>query len=166
MVKKIKLKKDGTPSHQGENNSKLTDRFIKAAEKIILSEHNAIILTDEELLVEINDLLEEKEKIHSKTLVNWKTKLKTDEKELDEMGRRFCFLIKKALANQKKDLFKKLENDKQAWQRWAWIIERKFDDWNIRHRTDLTSGGQPLPLLGGQSNDKKNDSDRKVAETE
>jgi hypothetical protein len=39
-------------------------------------------------------------------------------------------LYKKALTNQKKGLFNKLWDDTQ-WQRYAWIIERKFSDWNL-----------------------------------
>jgi hypothetical protein len=42
-------------------------------------------------------------------------------------------LIKKALLIQKQNLFKKFENDDRAWQRWAWIIERKFTEWNLKH---------------------------------
>ena len=33
---------------------------------------------------------------------------------------------------QKKNLFLKLIEGKGQWQRWAWIIERKFDEWNLR----------------------------------
>jgi len=39
---------------------------------------------------------------------------------------------KKALIIQKENLFKKFSNDDRAWQRWAWIIERKFSEWNLK----------------------------------
>ena len=48
------------------------------------------------------------------------------------IGRSFVILIKRALLTQKENLFKKFANDDRAWQRWAWIIERKFSEWNLK----------------------------------
>jgi DNA-binding MarR family transcriptional regulator len=53
--------------------------------------------------------------------------------EVGDLGKEFCPLIKKALRNQKENLFKKFSNDDRAWQRWAWIIERKFSEWNLKN---------------------------------
>lgn len=43
---------------------------------------------------------------------------------------------------QKQELFSKMGDDNKARQKWAWILERKFDDRNIRQKTnvDVTSG--------------------------
>jgi len=41
-------------------------------------------------------------------------------------------LYKKAITIQKKSLFESLRNDPQSWQRYAWIIERKFSEWNLK----------------------------------
>ena len=44
------------------------------------------------------------------------------------------FKSEKVIANLNyKDLFKKFTNDDRAWQRWAWIIERKFSEWNLKN---------------------------------
>ena len=128
---------------KGGRPTKLTKDWLKAAEKIVNDDINAIILTDEELVMEINDLVVEKARITDRTFQNWKAKSK-DPDVLDELGRRFFRLIKKALIKQRKNLFKKFRQEPNQWQRWAWILERKFDEWNIRHLADVTTGGQPI----------------------
>lgn len=30
-----------------------------------------------------------------------------------------------------------MTQDDPQWQKWAWIIERKFDEWNIRMKQDI-----------------------------
>jgi hypothetical protein len=125
--------------------SKLSEEWLSCAEEVINQDINAIILTDEELVFEINDIVSKDLRINERTFRRWKTKNKKDEtEELDEMGFRFVLIIKKALIKQKKNLFDKFREEPNQWQRWAWIIERKFDDWNIKHRTDITSGGKPI----------------------
>jgi len=117
--------------------TKLTANFIKRAEEVINNDINAIILTNEELLDEINEGLEEKARISGRTLIRWQ-KINLDDKEkLDELGEKFCHLIKKALREQKRNLFESLKGDTKAWQRFAWIIERKFDEWNIKQKQEI-----------------------------
>ena len=61
-------------------------------------------------------------------------------------------LYKKALTIQKKNLFKKLQSDDDKWQKYAWIIERKFDDWNLRSKQEVTGKDgkdlQPFQVTG------------------
>jgi len=129
-----KPKKNGRPT-------KLTKTFLEIADEIINNDINAIIHTDEELLLLINEKLEGEEKISQRTFERWKAKSnKVD--DLDKIGKSFVALIKKALIKQKQYLFEELRGDDKAWQRWAWIIERKFDDWNIRHKTEYGFGNE------------------------
>lgn len=127
MSKEEEKNKGGRPSK--------IDRFVEVAEEVILDDINAIILTDEDLVFLINEKLEEDERITKRTFENWKAKAKGSE-ELDEMGERFFRLYKKALVEQSMNLFKEMRKDTQ-WQRYAWIIERKFDDWNIKHKSEV-----------------------------
>ena len=119
--------------------TKLTDRFIIAANEVINEEINAIILTDEELLSKINDKLPEEAQVSVETWKDWKAG--TSPVEQNKLLDTFHLLIKKALIRQKSDLFRKMGYDDKAWQRWAWIIERKFDDWNIKQKQDLNVKG-------------------------
>ena len=153
-IKKEKLKKKpGQPT-------KLTANFIKEAEYVLFEDINAIVLTDKELVMFINERLKEEARITDRTFKNWKKMVENKKfEELDENGKAFFHLIKKAEAVQKLSLFKELRNDKQGWQRFAWIIERKFDDeWNIKHKTnvDITTKGKPLSLLSSLKNGNNN----------
>lgn len=103
--------------------------FLVWMKKVIEEDINAIILTDEELFTLANDELEEKYQISYTTFKVYKASKKDEEKAWYS---EFQSLYKKALTKQKKDLFDSLKSDPQAWQRFAWIIERKFDSWNLR----------------------------------
>ena len=105
------------------------DRFIEVA-KDILFKDGLMLLTDEELVFLINQELEDSEKVAIRTFKLWKS---GDYAEKGETGKEFLPLIKKALIIQKENLYKKFSNDDRAWQRWAWIIERKFSEWNLKN---------------------------------
>ena len=104
------------------------DKFIVVA-KDVLFRKDLMLLTDEELVFLINEELDDKDKIAQVTFKKWKS---GDYSELGETGKEFLSLIKRALLTQKENLFKKFANDDRAWQRWAWIIERKFSEWNLK----------------------------------
>ncbi len=126
--------------------TKLTKKFIQVANEVINSDINAIIYTDEELLFLINEKLPAVEKVGNSTWEDWKAgkSPKKDTKNLDS----FRALVKKALLFQRDSLFNSMRKDEKAWQKWAWIIERKFDDWNIRQKIDqdVKSDGKPLDI--------------------
>lgn len=135
-----------TTKHAGGCPSKLTPKFLQVAKQVIEDDElNACICTDEELLFMINANLEGKEKIGEVTLRNWKQG-KFGAK--GELGQQFLSLYKKALINQRRRLFDLMLQDEKAWQKYAWIIERKFDEWNIRKKieTDLTSKGEKIGI--------------------
>lgn len=107
------------------------EKFLEAMEKVLWENINAIIFTDEELFLNCNDLLTWDDKICYTTFRNYKKEaIKNSDEEL--LYNQFLSLYKKALSNQKKNLFDSLKSDPQAWQRFAWIIERKFSEWNLR----------------------------------
>lgn len=139
---------------KGGRPSKLTKQFLDVAEEVIEDGLNVIILTDEELLVKINAKLVTKYPLQpeltvsERTFIRWKTKWKacdTEEQfialeEAEEKGEttmnhknflEFCHLIKKAMIDQKTALFASMLKD-DKWQRYAWIIERKFESWNLK----------------------------------
>lgn len=111
------------------------EKFTQALEQVINTEHSvgyAIIFTDKDLLAMTNDLLDPDDKITQSTFENYKAGNLTDDVRLDV----FLGLYKRALMNQSANLFERLSTDVAgAWQRWAWVIERKFDDWNLRSRS-------------------------------
>jgi len=136
-------KKPVKPKNKGGRPTKLNKTFLEAAKEVVNEDIDAIILTDEELVLSINEKLKKKDQIDNRTFRRWKARQK-DGKKLDARGESFVLLIKRALLAQKKTLFEKLQNDEKAWQRYAWIIERKFDDWNLRRFVDHSTKGRPL----------------------
>jgi len=139
-MKKKKVKRGRPP--------KLNKKWIALAKEVIETDINAIILTDEELVFLINEKANKKDKISERTFERWKAKNKEDKEDgdekLDKIGEEFCRLYKRALLRQKKDLFNSLKDDDKQWQRFAWIIERKFNDWNIKKQVDITTKGESI----------------------
>lgn len=129
---------------------KLTREFLDALEEIVNDWINALIHTDEELLVLTNLKLKKEFRMSSTTFEDYKAmawkyerwewvedKTIENNKEFIEFLIHFSCLIKQALVIQKWNLFKDLKNWKSwEWQREAWIIERKFSDWNLRNITE------------------------------
>lgn len=126
------MKKTNTNKKTRGRPSKLLT-WIDAFAKVVNKENNAVILTDDELRILTNELVEENQQVADRTFESWKAGDLKDSLYLD-----FVRLYKKALIIQKKNLFKKLQAEDDKWQKYAWIIERKFDDWNLRSKQEVT----------------------------
>lgn len=111
-------------------------RFAEEFKNVVETPHRvgyAIIYTDEELLRLTNRRLDEKDRVGYASFDRYKKgELQRDYPELEE----FQELYMDALQRQKEALFDAMTGDgeERSWQRWAWIIERKFDSWNLRQK--------------------------------
>jgi hypothetical protein len=117
--------------HPGGRPTKLTQEFLAAAYEVINHEQNALIYTDEDLLFLINEKLSPEARISKSTFEKWKAGKVSDDVE----GQEFLRLMGRALLKQKEAMFKKFQDDGEdagPWQRTAWIIERKFREWNLQ----------------------------------
>ena len=124
--------------------SKMTDNVLMAIEKVISDD--ILIYTDEELVEAINDILPEDERFTYEAFSKWKCKKSQVNNPLFP---KFLRLIKKALIKEKKRLLEKLQlEDDKTWQRFAWILERKFDEWNIRIKSETDLNIKEIPRLG------------------
>jgi len=125
--------------------TKLTVNFIEALQSV-LDEYGILILTDEDLLFLVNQKLKPKNQISAPTFKNWKAG-KFDVE--GDTGKQFLSLIKSALVKEKMNLIRTMrESDPGHWQKYAWIIERKFDEWNIKNKQELSgSGAAPIQLV-------------------
>lgn len=106
-------------------------KFTEALEKTLNEGMNAFVLNDEELIILVNEQLPEEDKVSEVTFSTWKT-----EGIKDETCQVFRSLYKRALIKQKINLFARLNDPllSNTWQRYAWQIERKFDEWNLKHK--------------------------------
>ncbi len=108
------------------------DKFIEKAREVV-NDPNMVYLTDEELVFLINKELDDKDKIAQVTFKKWKAGNFTDN---GDIGKKFLSLIKDALIQQKINLFQKFGNKDDMWTKWAWVIERKFKEWNLKQITE------------------------------
>lgn len=121
----------------------INNKIIKAFKKVANDDINSIILTDEELVQEVNDILEDEDKFSYSAYKDWKAfaigtkEEKETSKENYEKYLELGSVIKRALVKQKRHLFDKFREEPNQWQRWAWIIERKFEEWNIKHKQEV-----------------------------
>ncbi len=117
--------------NKGWRPPKMTN-FVNAFQKVIeANPFDVISMTDDELLFQCNSLLKENAKISNRTFERWKNK-----EEESPIFQEFCRLYKQALTQQKRELFRRLQSEPAQWQRFAWIIERKFSDFNLRSITE------------------------------
>lgn len=119
--------------------TKLTTNFLRTAKKVLDNAEELVLLTDEDLLFEINDKLPENERITKRTFERWKAKYEDEEDEsLNKKEATFVGYIKKALRLQERKLLENLMNDDgKTWRKWAWLLERKFIQWNLKKREQL-----------------------------
>jgi len=110
-------------------------KFTLAMEKVLNREHPvgyAIIWTDEQLVDAVNELLDEGDRISTRTLMRYK-KGEIHDETIESL---FASLYKRAVRQQTDALFVRfIEDVPGGWQRYAWILERKFDEWNLRSRS-------------------------------
>ena len=110
----------------------INQRWLDAAKKAIEDDSNILCLTDQELLDEINDNLEPCHRLKKDTFEEYKKGVKLKDRQKQAMLDEFSLLYRKALRKMKKQLVTFMVTDPDKRQRYAWIIERKFKEWNIR----------------------------------
>jgi len=145
-----KPRKAGKNNRSGEGGGRpkklLCVEILDRLAVILKDEANAIMCTDNDLLVLLNKDQPKERQISKATLENWKRGNygHWDDTKPDLWGMteadfyaRFLGLIEESLVQMKAQLFKKIKTDKKAWQRWTWIIERKFKDWNLKQVSEV-----------------------------
>lgn len=112
--------------------SKLNQKVIDALEQVVQTE--ILFSTDEEMVMLVNEILPEESQFTYEAFSKWKREKSQTE---NPFYSQFLRLIKKALLKEKKRLLEKLQGDDKYWQRYAWILERKFDEWNIKTKSEV-----------------------------
>jgi hypothetical protein len=132
--------------------------FVSALKELFNTDDwNAWVIacSDEELIFMVNQKLEEKDRILDRTFRNYKKgELPQSDGDYDYL-RMFDSSYKKALIGQKLIIMQNLAGDSPgAWQKWAWILERKFDEFNMtrKEKVEVNDLGR-LVLRGRDSGD-------------
>jgi hypothetical protein len=117
----------------------ITDRDGK---RVQVMNTRAVALTDIELIEATNERLEPNQRITRQTFENWK-KAWTDGTLDPDIAERFFCVYQKAVRTIKESLFNAIVFDANGWQRFAWIMERKFSEtWGKKDNND---DGDKLP---------------------
>lgn len=123
---------------------------------IILENENVIFLSDIDLVFLVNRNLPDNCKISERTFKRWKAGLFQPN---EEIGKEFMGCIELALIRQKQNLGEKLLNDKTGyWTRFAWILERKFSEFNLKHISENINKNEQattINITAGSSEQKK-----------
>jgi hypothetical protein len=122
-------RKEGRPS-------KITPNLIQALNEVLV-EKKILIMNDQDLVMFVNEKLEEDEQISNSSFAHWKGMQLPDTNADANVVKEFLHIIKKALYTERDNLMTKMQQGKDPhWARYAWIIERKFEEWNLRTITD------------------------------
>jgi hypothetical protein len=116
--------------------TKLTKKVIDILKQVA---EDSIYLTDEDLLFLLNEKLEPEERIATPTFKAYKGGTRQGNSPL---MKEFVYYIKKALINEKKALLKELKKGEGQWQSKAWILERKFAEWNLKKISEIEHSGK------------------------
>ena len=115
------------------------EKFTKALGELLdTDDWNAWVIacTDEELIFMVNQKLDPSERIAERTFRDYKAgNLPKTDGDYDYMSM-FVASYKRAIIGQKRICVEKLKDDVPGgWQRYAWLLERKFDEWNLRTKS-------------------------------
>lgn len=111
----------------------------------VLNNNSVVFLTDADLVFLVNKLLPIEDRITTRTFKNWKAgKFAPNE----ELGVEFLELIQEALIKEKMALGEALKNDKTGqWVRYAWILERKFEEFNLKHISENINKNEETQII-------------------
>jgi len=113
-------------------------KWLEQAIIVLNEDINSLIFDDEELIKEVNAKLEKKDQIAIITFKTWKCNSSKEINSGDPTEIEFKKYLEDARRHQKKSLFDRMLDNQNAksWNRFAWIIERKFDEWNLKQKVE------------------------------
>lgn len=122
--------------------------WLEAFRSVIERDHPVglgVILKDSDLIHMTNDILEEGVRINVRTFERWKAG------ELEDGGflAEFRSLYERVSREQLLNLFTQMMDKEveRSWTKYAWVIERKYDEWNLRSKSvDETARPRQLVL--------------------
>ena len=116
--------------------------WIQKAEEVVNEGFNAIILTNKEILFKINEAcVKNSERISINTFTSWRKHIgDLSDDKISPLEQKFLQIFMGALIRQKNLIFEKYF-DSEDWKKWAWIIERKFEEWNLKSKQEIDHSG-------------------------
>jgi len=123
---------------------KINDNFIQATKQIIQNDDlTPVAWTDDDFLDQVNDKLKKEDQISDCTFDSYIQKTNTNNPTLKE----FLGLLKKGREKVKIALLKELRAKPERWQALAWILERKFTEFNLKQISEHKFDIQPIKIV-------------------
>lgn len=120
-------------------------KFLVAFEEI-LNDPSTVILTDKDIYLLACSKLAEEDRPSLDTFLNWKNKTRVKENPSDDMLA-LQDLLEIARVKQKLALGKELLTGGKASWAITWVLERKFDELNLKKTVEVNNTNQPLILV-------------------
>jgi len=124
---------DKAPAKRGQGRPPKWETWVKKMDEVLNRNHPvgyAIVYNDEMLLAVVNSELPEEDRISKRTFNYYKNEGHIEDGSIASV---FVATYQKALSIQADNILRKMTEDVPGgWQKWAWIMERKFDEWNLR----------------------------------
>jgi hypothetical protein len=131
--------------NDGRGKTSKMEAWVKKLKKV-LNKENIIYLTDAELQFLVNKELPKKDRITRQCFENWKAGKFGSQDE--NIGEEFQELIQCALIEQKNNLFSKMmDTDDKNWTKIAWVLERKFSEWNLKHISENVNKNEQQTII-------------------
>lgn len=126
--------------------TKLTEKVLHTFSEVLAEDHVLTVCTDEEICILVNQYLEPEERISYRTFQRYKAMaMRGVHPEqvgelMSEMYQELYRLWRLAVIHQKKQLAQCIQDAKQGWQRFKWLLEKKCREWeevpHMDFRTD------------------------------
>lgn len=124
---------DKAPVKRKQGQQPKWETWVKKMDEVLNRNHPvgyAIVYNDEMLLAVVNSELPEEDRISKRTFNYYKSEGHIEDGSIASL---FVATYQKALSIQADNILRKMTEDVPGgWQKWAWIMERKFDEWNLR----------------------------------
>ena len=124
---------DKAPVKRKQGQQPKWEKWVKKMDEVLNRNHPvgyAIVYNDEMLLAVVNSELPEEDRISKRTFNYYKNEGHIEDGSIASV---FVATYQKALSIQADNILRKMTEDVPGgWQKWAWIMERKFDEWNLR----------------------------------
>ena len=110
-------------------------KWVRMLDEVLNEEHPvgmAVVWTDKQVVDEVNSRLAPEDRISMSSLERYKRGGHIQDESIESL---FVMAYQKALRIQAQNLQARMVADVPGgWQKWAWILERKFDEWNLRSK--------------------------------
>ncbi len=114
--------------------TKLTNKIIQAFKEVLSDENMVLACTDKELFFMLNMRLEEDEQVSYRSFQRYKARAMSGgfDTDTEPIYKQLFRLFYEALIRQKTRLMELIARGDRYWQRFKWIMERKFKEWHAQ----------------------------------